>query len=73
MEDAEILYQSPGVTIALSRKAETLVPYGAADRPNGDRNHGFFDLRDNPTAVNGIPEAAKLAGLAEFLRHREPS
>lgn len=32
------------------------VPYGPAERDNGDRNHGFSNLKGEPTLVAGIPE-----------------
>jgi hypothetical protein len=67
-DEVEILYQGPGYTIARGGKAGTLVPYGYAERPDGQINHGFFDLRDNPDAVDAIPEAAKVPGLAKLLR-----
>lgn len=67
MED-EILFQGPGYTIARTHKAETLVPYGYAERPNGHVNHGWIDLRDHPERVAEIPEAHRSAGLAKLLR-----
>jgi hypothetical protein len=67
-ENAKVLHEGPGYRIALRPRAATLVPYFRAERQSGDVNHGFFDLRDNPDGVDGIPEAAKLPGLAAFLR-----
>jgi hypothetical protein len=67
-EEAEILYQGPGYTIVCDSTAGTLVPYFYAERPDGNINYGFFDLRDNPAAVDAIPEADKVPGLAKFLR-----
>lgn len=64
----QIIDQGPGYTIAISDTAETLVPYGPAQRPTGDVNHGWTDLRDHPEWVDRIPEAAKSKGLAELLR-----
>lgn len=43
------------------------VPYKAEDREDGNRNHGFVDLRDNPELVSSIPEAGKNSGLAAVL------
>jgi hypothetical protein len=67
-DEAEVLYQGPGYTIAREHKAATAVPYFNVERADGQINHGFFDLRDNPDAVDTIPEAAKVSGLAKFLR-----
>lgn len=63
----EILYQGPGYTIARVHKASTLVPYHDQPRPDGNVNHGFFDLRNKPHLVDTIPEASKSKGLREIL------
>ena len=52
-----VVMQGPGFTIARSQTAETAIPYGAVDRPDGRRNHGFIDLRDHPERALVIPEA----------------
>jgi hypothetical protein len=62
-----ILVEGPGFTIAQSDLAETLVPYGPADREDGNRNYGWIDLRDRPNLVSSIPEAQKSAGLSALL------
>ena len=64
----EILKQGRGYMISQSDIAATAVPYGPADREDGDRNYGFVDLRDQPDLVDEIPEAKKSDGLAELLR-----
>jgi hypothetical protein len=64
----KILHQGPGYTIAISDVPMLGVPYRAEDREDGDRNHGFIDLRDNPDLVLTIPEAEKNLGLAAVLR-----
>lgn len=63
-----IIDQGPGYTIALSDVAATLVPYEGCERPTGDVNHGWIDLKDRPDLVDSIPEARKSEGLAEILR-----
>lgn len=62
-----VLHQGAGFTIAASDEANTCVPYSEADHGQGERNHGYLDLRDNPERVQQIPEAQKTAGLAAFL------
>lgn len=64
----EIIYQGPGYTIARTYKAETLVPYGRAERPEGAINHGWIDLCDHPERVAEIPEAKRSVGLSKLLR-----
>lgn len=64
----EIIHQSPGYTIARSSIPSGLVPYFAADRPDGNVNHGWFDLRGHPERVALIPEAVRSSGLSEMLR-----
>lgn len=68
MEEVTILHQGPGFTIARSNLASTLVPYAPAVRENGDRNHGYIDLRARPDLVASVPEAKKSTGLATLLR-----
>lgn len=48
--------------------AHTSIPYGPADRPNGERNYGFFDLCDHPEWSAEIPEAQDSVGLQAILR-----
>ncbi len=66
--DDEILYHTPLYTIARSFAAETSVPYGPVERPNGDIKHGWIDLRDAPERVATIPEAQRSEGFADLLR-----
>jgi hypothetical protein len=63
-----IIMQGPGFTIAQTDEAGTAVPYGVVDRPSGDRNYGFFDLRDCPELAPTIPEAQDSIGMQEILR-----
>ena len=63
-----ILYQGSGITIAQTDEALTAVPYGPQTHDDGDQNHGWVDLRDNPERVTNIPEAQKSAGLAALLK-----
>lgn len=63
-----ILFQGQGYTIAQSDSAETLVPYGPAEHHDGTQNYGFMDLRGRPDLVACVPEAAKSAGLLDFLK-----
>lgn len=63
-----ILYQGPGITIAQTDEALTAVPYGPQTHDDGDQNHGWVDLRDNPERVTNIPEAQKSAGLTTLLK-----
>lgn len=62
-----ILTQGPGYTVARDDEARSSVPYGPADRANGDRNHGFVDLADHPELAAGIPEAQRSEGLRVLL------
>lgn len=32
------------------------IPYGPVDRENGDRNHGFANLKSNPSLMAQVPE-----------------
>lgn len=63
-----IITQGPGYTIARDDEAHSGVPYGPADRPNGDRNHGFLDIVDKPELAAQIPEAQRSAGLLRLLQ-----
>jgi hypothetical protein len=63
-----IKYQAPGITIAQSDEAGTLVPYGEVEHDDGHTNHGWTDLRDHPERVSQIPEATRSPGLARLLR-----
>lgn len=63
----EILFQEPGVTIAYDDHTGALAPYGPSVRPNGDLNHGFFDLRDRPELIEQIPEVAASPGFQKLL------
>lgn len=63
-----ILAQGPGYTVARDDEAHSSIPYGAVDRENGDRNHGFVDLTDRPELVAEIPEARRSAGLRTLLQ-----
>lgn len=63
-----IIMQGPGYTIARISETETGVPYGEAIRPDGQRNHGFFDLRNRPELVAQIPEAQNSAGMQAVLQ-----
>lgn len=65
---ATIIMQGPGFTIAQTDEAGTAVPYGAVDRPSGDRNYGFIDLRDRPELAITVPEAHDSIGMQEVLR-----
>lgn len=62
-----ILAQGPGYTVAQDDEAHSSIPYGAVDRENGDRNHGFVDLVDRPELVAEIPEARRSSGLRTLL------
>jgi hypothetical protein len=62
-----ILYQAPGITIARTDRAGTLVPYGPANHDDGHKNHGWIDLRDHPDLVAQIPEVARSVGLVRLL------
>lgn len=68
MSEPTILYQGPGFTIAETKEASTLVPYGPARREDGNQNHGFMDLRGRPDLVDNIPEVQKSTGLATLLK-----
>jgi hypothetical protein len=63
-----IIMQGPGFTIAQTDEAGTAVPYGAVDRPSGDRNYGFIDLRDRPELATKVPEAHDSIGMQGVLR-----
>jgi hypothetical protein len=63
----DILFQGPGYTIARTHETGTLVPFPAAERPDGSVNHGWIDLRDHPERVAAIPEATRSRGLAHIL------
>jgi hypothetical protein len=63
-----VLYQAPGITIARTDQAGTLVPYAPADHGDGHQNHGWLDLQDRPDLVAQIPEVARSPGLARLLR-----
>lgn len=62
-----VVMQGPGYTIARTETAETAIPYGAVDRPDGRRNHGFIDLRNHPERVAAISEARDSAGMRAIL------
>ena len=69
MDDAEILLQVPGCTIARTFRAETTIPYsGREPRPDGTQNHGWLDLRGKPELVSEIKEAAGSPGFQAVLR-----
>jgi hypothetical protein len=68
VSDCRILNQGPGYTIAETRVASTLVPYGPAIREDGNENYGYVDLRGRPDLVKNIPEAQKSSGLFTLLR-----
>ena len=63
-----ILTQGPGYTIARDDEAHSSVPYGPADRENGDRNHGFLELADRPDLAERVPEAQRSDGLMRLLK-----
>ena len=44
------------------------IPYGPVDRPNGDRCHGFFDLKANPALIDAVPELGDIPELKAFVR-----
>ena len=62
-----IVMQGPGYTIARTDDVGTAVPYGGFDRPDGERNHGFIDLRDRPEVAASIPEAQDSNGMQAIL------
>lgn len=62
-----ILAQGPGYTVAQDDEAHSSIPYGAVDRENGDRNHGYVDLVDRPELAAEIPEAKRSVGLRTLL------
>jgi len=64
----KIIAQGPGYTIARDDEAHSGVPYGPADRADGDRNHGFINLADRPDLAESIPEAQRSAGLVRLLQ-----
>ena len=66
--DNKMLLEGPGFAIVRTYTAETLVPYFPAERPDGEMNYGWFDIRDRPELVTTIPEARKSNGLANILR-----
>ena len=68
VDDDSILYQTPGLTIAFDPEAATLVPYGPAERADGNRNYGWTDLRGRPDLADTIVEGAKSEGLKRMLR-----
>ena len=48
------------------------IPYLAVDRPDGNRNHGYIDLKRNPGRVEEIPEledVPEFKGLVRELNH----
>lgn len=63
----KVLEQGPGYTIAIDDEAHSSVPYGPADRDDGNRNHGFVDLAGRPELVAGIPEAQRSPSMARAL------
>jgi hypothetical protein len=63
----EFIRSTQGLCIVFSPQAQTLVPYGPADRPDGNRNHGWTDLRGRPDLVETVPEISKSAGLRRVL------
>lgn len=63
-----IIAQGPGYTIARTDDAGTTIPYGEVDRPDGQRNYGFIDLRDHPELATAIPEAQDSVGMQAILR-----
>lgn len=63
-----IVMEGPGYTIARIDDAGTAVPYVAVDRTDGERNHGFIDLRDRPELAATIPEARDSNGMQAILR-----
>jgi hypothetical protein len=63
-----IIMQGPGYTIAQTDHVGTAIPYGDIDRHDGQRNHGFFDLRDRPELAVAIPEAQDSLGMQAILR-----
>jgi hypothetical protein len=63
-----IVMEGPGYTIIRTHDPHTAIPYGGADRPDGQRNHGFIDLRDHPELVTLIPEAQDSVGMQAILR-----
>jgi hypothetical protein len=62
-----VVDQWPGYTIAQTETPKTAIPYGAVNRPDGNRNHGFLDLRDHPERVATIPEAEDSAAMQAIL------
>src|SRR5713101_5473039 len=63
-----VVMQGPGYTIARTETTETAIPYGAVDRPNGRRNHGFIDLRNYPERAVVVPEAQDSVGMQAILQ-----
>ena len=63
-----ILLERPGLVLSRTATWGPSVPYGPAWHADGERNHGFIDLRDRPELVEGLPEAARSGGLAALLR-----
>lgn len=43
------------------------IPYPPAERPDGQKNHGFRSLKGRPEAVADIPECAESAALRSLL------
>jgi hypothetical protein len=64
----EIVDQGPGYTIARSSIPSGVVPYFPGERPDGNVNHDWFDLRGQPRRVVLIPEATRSPGLSAMLR-----
>ena len=63
-----IVQEGPGFVIVQTDHWGPAVPYPGFEHEDGDRNHGFTDLRDRPDLVASIPEAQKSMGLAALLR-----
>lgn len=57
-----------GWTIARTDHANTAIPYGGVDRPDGQRNHGFIELNDRPELATAIPEAQDSIGMLAILQ-----
>jgi hypothetical protein len=65
---ADTIMEGPGYTIIRTHDAHTAIPYGWTHRADGQRNHGFIDLRDHPELVTLIPEAQDSVGMQAILR-----
>lgn len=52
-----------------STKNKVGIPYtGSEVRPDGSKNHGYFDLKRNPARINDVPELKGFPELKRFVQ-----